>query len=79
YAKKVIGINSTVLFETLLYHKNIECFGYGLASRRIDSDTERKKYITHCYNKQFYFEDLKNPKIIENSYFYKRMCDKIIK
>tara|TARA_Y100000389_G_scaffold40527_1_gene35087 strand:- start:1792 stop:2700 length:909 start_codon:yes stop_codon:yes gene_type:complete len=76
YAKKVIGINSTVLFETLLYHNNIECFGYGLASRKINSDIERKKYITHCYNKQFYFEDLENPKLVENSDFYKKMCNK---
>jgi hypothetical protein len=77
YAQQVIGINSTVLFETLLYHKNITSFGYGLCSRKLKNDNERKRYVSHCYNKQFYFNDLADIDTIKNSYLYKKMNYKV--
>lgn len=73
YADKVIGINSTVLFETLLYHGNLISIGLGISSRNFNSDLERKKYVLHLYNKQFYWPELSNVDKIKNSYFYKEM------
>lgn len=75
YAKQVIGINSTVLFETLLYHKNIISFGHGLCSRKIQNDIDRKKFVSHCYRKQLYFDDLSSKEVVKKSYFYKRMLN----
>jgi hypothetical protein len=76
YANKVIGINSTVLFETLLYHNNIISFGYGICSKRIESEIERKNFICHCYKKQIRFDDLSNINKIKDSYFYKEIYNK---
>jgi capsule polysaccharide export protein KpsC/LpsZ len=75
YADKVIGINSNVLFETLLYHSNVESYGYGMCSRKLNNDNDRKKFITHCYNRQLLFEDLNNTLCIKDSYFYKKMTN----
>lgn len=75
YAKEVIGINSTVLFETLLYHKNITALGKGIMSRELKDDEERVRYIMHCYGKQFYWPELNNVNTIKNSFFYKKMIE----
>lgn len=79
YATEVCGINSTVLFETLLYHKRIYALGRGLMTRSVSDDNERIAYIMHCYKRQFYWEELKDINKIKNSYFFKRMqetCEK---
>ena len=73
YADKVIGINSTVLFETLLYHQRLITCGIGLPSRRFLDDNERKKFIINCYDKQINQSDLDNVDIIKNSWLYKEI------
>ena len=57
YADKVIGINSTVLFETLLYHQRVITCGIGLPSRRFLDDNERNitlKFQHKCYSADNY-------------------------
>jgi len=73
YADKVIGINSTVLFETLLYHQRVITCGIGLPSRRFLDDNERKKFIINCYNKQMNQSDLDNVNVIKTSWLYKEI------
>ena len=73
YAENVVGVNSTVLFETLLYHQRILSVGLGIASRRFNSDEERKSFIMNCLAKQLYHTELADPKVIEKSWFYKKM------
>lgn len=70
YANKVIGINSTVLFETLLYHQRLLTCGIGLPSRRFLDDNERKKFIINCYNKQLYQTQLSDVDKVEKSWLY---------
>jgi hypothetical protein len=73
YAEMVIGINSTVLIETLLYHNRIITTGLGLTSRPISSEIEARQYITHLYKKQMKWDDLKNVEFMEKSYLYQKM------
>jgi len=75
YADMVIGNNSTVLLETYLYHNRVLHLGAGIASRRFLNDDERIKYIIHLYNKQFYWDKLKDVSFIEKSFFYKKMLE----
>lgn len=72
YADLVIGINSTVLTETLLYHTNIITVGAGISARNVSKD-ERKKYVLEIYSRQLNWEDLRNPEKVENSYLYKQL------
>lgn len=73
YAHKVIGINSSVLTETLLYHQRLLSVGLGLASRRFIDDEERKKFIINIYSKQLNVKDLNNVDIVKNSWIYKKL------
>ena len=76
YAENVVGINSTVLFETLLYHQRILAVGLGLASRRFDSDAEREKFIMNCLDKQLYHADLGDAGVIKKSWFYQGILER---
>jgi len=73
YAEKVIGINSTVLFETLLYHSRLLSFGLGIPSRKFNDDIERIKFVQHCYAKQLNFSDLSNIQIMQNSWIIQQL------
>lgn len=73
YAESVIGVNSTVMFETMLYHQRILTVGLGIASRRFNSDLERKKFILNCYNKQVHQHDLNDVDVIKESWLYKSL------
>lgn len=73
YANEVIGINSTVLFETLLYHNNMIALGEGMMKRSLNSEKDRKNFIIHCFNKQFFWSELRDINKIKNSYLYKKM------
>lgn len=72
YAEKVIGINSTVLLEALIYHDRVITLGNGITSRQFEAD-EHKKYVTYLISRQFKWADMGNPNIVKNSYFYKKM------
>jgi hypothetical protein len=73
YAENVVGVNSTVMFETLLYHQRILTVGLGIASRRFENDLDRKKFILNCYNKQIRQAHLGNVEVIRNSWLYKNL------
>lgn len=73
YAENVVGVNSTVLFETLLYHQRILSVGVGIASRRFKNGEERKKFIMNCYQKQIHQSKLNDVDTIRNSWIYKKM------
>jgi hypothetical protein len=75
YAEKIIGINCTVLLESLLYTNNVITLGKGITSRTFKGD-ENKQYITHLIGKQFYWSELNNIELIKESYFYKQMLKK---
>jgi hypothetical protein len=75
YAKQIIGINSTVLLESLIYTNNVITLGKGITSREFKND-ENKQFITHLKSKQFYWEELNNVETIKNSYFYNKMINK---
>lgn len=77
YADKVIGINSTVMFETLLYHQRMLNVGFGFGSRRFENDEDRKKFVVQCYNRQIHQLDLLDPNKIKESWFYKKMIGEI--
>ena len=70
YADVVVGINSTVLAETLIYHNKVICLGAGVSSKHFVNDEQRKRYILQLYKKQVNWEDLINKDKVENSYFY---------
>ncbi len=70
YAETVVGINSTVLFETLLYHQRVITCGVGITSRRFLNDEEREKFIVNCYNKQLYQASLKDIDQVKKSWVY---------
>lgn len=70
YAEKVIGINSNSLFETLFYHQRLLTLGLGTASRRFETDSERRKYLLNCYRKQIHQTQLSNVDVVKNSYLY---------
>lgn len=72
YADIVVGINSTVLTETLLYHTNIITVGAGITARNI-SENQRKKYVLNIHSRQLNWDDLGDPIKIKNSYFYKEL------
>jgi hypothetical protein len=72
YAKQVIGINSTVLLEALLYTSNVVTLGEGITNRAFKGE-EHKQYVTHLYSKQMKWEELKDSNAVKNSIFYKRM------
>lgn len=65
YADLVIGINSNVLTETLLYHSRIITVGLGITSRGFKDDNERERYVYNLYKKQMYWHDLKNKVFVE--------------
>lgn len=73
YAENVIGVNSTVLFETLLYHQRLLTIGIGVASRRFNSDADRINFITTCYKRQLRLTDLSKPDIIKKSWLYNNL------
>lgn len=73
YASQVIGINSTALVETFLYHDRVLSVGLGLSSKRFSSLEERMNFMVSLKNQQFKWEDLKNKSVVENSYLYKKM------
>jgi hypothetical protein len=75
YAKQIIGINSTVLLESLIYTNNVITLGKGITSR-VFGEGENKQYITHLKSKQFYWGELNNVETIRNSYFYNKMLNK---
>lgn len=74
YAEKVIGVNSTVLLEALIYHNNVISLGKGITNRNFTGD-EHKQYITHVFKKQFNMSDMTNVDIIKSSRFYKKMIN----
>lgn len=73
YAENVVGINSTVMFETLLYHQRILTTGLGIGSRRFENNDERKKFILNCYNKQIHQTELSDIEAVRNSYIYQAL------
>jgi hypothetical protein len=73
YADMVIGINSTVLIETLLYHSNVISLGAGVTSRNLNSDQERKSLIVSLYERQMNWGDLSDTTKVENSIFYQEL------
>ena len=73
YADSVIGINSTVLFETLLYHQRLLTVGIGVASRRFNSDAARVNFINTCHKRQLRLTDLSKPDVIKRSWLYKNL------
>lgn len=76
YAKKVIGINSNVLFETMIYHNRILNVGLGICSRKFESNTERNKFLKECYSRQINLKNLNNVDIVKKSWIYKNMIEK---
>ena len=74
-AELVIGCNSSVLFETLLYHNRVLTLGLGLSSRLVD-DESRKWYVHHCYRKQINQAHLGDPEYIKNTWFYNELMEK---
>lgn len=75
-ARCVIGCNSTVLFECLLYHNRIITAGLGLSSRPIKDDRDRKRYVVHCYKKQIHQTKLGDPEYIKQTWLYKKLMEK---
>lgn len=73
YAENVIGYNSTVLFETLLYHQRLLTIGLGIATRRFESGLDRKKFILNCARKQIHQTQLNDIETIKNSWMYKKL------
>lgn len=73
YAENVVGINSTVMFETLLYHQRMLTLGLGIASRRFETDLDRKKFILNCHAKQIHQTKLHDVEVVKNSWLYKNM------
>lgn len=73
YAEQVVGVNSTVLLEALIYNNNVITLGEGITSR-IFKGEEHKQYITHVFQKQFNMDDMGNVELIKNSKFYKKLC-----
>lgn len=71
YADFVVGINSTVLVETLLYHSRIITAGAGIASRKFTTEEERMAFIVGLYKKQFSWDNLKKSDFIKQTEFYK--------
>lgn len=72
-AEMVIGCNSTVLFETLLYHARVFTCGIGTSSRTFSSDDERIKYVLNCHMKQVNLNQLGDANVIKNSWMYQRL------
>lgn len=66
YADLVIGINSTVLVETLLFHSRILSVGLGVSSRGFKDDYERERFIFGLYKKQLKWEDLKDAEKVQD-------------
>jgi hypothetical protein len=73
YADVVVGINSTVLTETLIYHNRLISLGAGITSKQFVHDNQRKRYILQLNNKQLNWSDLADVSKIENSYFYQQI------
>jgi len=70
YADVVVGINSTVLVETMLYHDRIISLGAGVTSKHVRNDIQRKKYILDLYSRQLNWDDLSDKRKVVNSGFY---------
>jgi len=77
YAEQIIGINSNVLLESLIYTNNVITLGRGITSRDF-KEGENKQFITHLKGKQFYWGELDNVETIIKSYFYNKMVNKLI-
>ena len=75
-ANFVIGCNSSVLFECLLYHNRIITAGIGLTSRPLNEE-DRKAYIIHCYKKQIHQTKLGDPNYIKETWMYKELLKKV--
>ena len=73
YAEKVVGINSTVLTECLLYHNRLLAVGLGLPSRKFINDQERKLFIIKCCNMEIPQSKLSDSKFIKDSYLIKEL------
>lgn len=76
YADLVIGINSTVMVETLLYHGNVLTCGLGIASRNLTNEA-RQTVVTSLLRKQMTWEEIADDNYIMNSKIYKQMMDKV--
>jgi hypothetical protein len=74
YADLVVGINSTVLMESLIYHNRIISFGASIASRQL-SEEQRIKLLAKLQRKQVNWEDLKDKDKVENSRFYQEILE----
>ncbi len=74
-AELVIGVNSSVLFEALLYHDRVLTLGLGLSSRLCYGDS-RRDFVLHCYNKQINQGHLSDPKHIKETWMYKELLKK---
>jgi hypothetical protein len=77
YAENIIGYNSTVLFETLLYHQRLLTVGIGIASRRFETSEEREKFIINTYSKQINLKDLGNVELIKKSWLYRNIVNSL--
>lgn len=79
-AELVIGCNSSVLFETLLYHNRILTLGLGLTSRMIGNEctplSNRVNYLLHCYEKQVNQAHLGDPDHMKETWMYKTLMEK---
>lgn len=75
YADLIIGLNSTVLVETLYYHSRILSVGLGIASKKFTSEHERKQYMINITKKQMAWDDLKYSETVKNQIFYKDMIE----
>lgn len=75
YADLVVGLNSTVMVETLLYHQRIVTYGAGIAARHFESSKERDTFMVEMYRRQMLWADLANPEKIKTSHLYKLMFE----
>ena len=73
WAEQVIGINSTVLTECLMYHSRVMAIGLGMASRGFEDDTQRKKFILECWRRQIPLNRLGHHSLIVDSWMYNKL------
>lgn len=74
-AELVVGVNSSVLFEALLYHDRVLTLGLGLSSRLCYGDS-RREYVYHCYKKQISQAHLSDPNHIKETWMYQTLMEK---
>ena len=74
YADFIIGINSTVLTEALIYDNvNIISVGLGPLSRHWPTVEEQHAFIGDLYRSQLKWIDLKDPSKVSKAPFYRHM------